>query len=102
MEKFKINKFQKQIETLCRKWKIVEFSLFGSVLTKDFKPSSDIDVLVTFSEGADWSLYDLAAIEDELKDLFGREVELVEKASLRNPFRRQAILSTKEVVYAAR
>ena len=83
MEKFKINKFQKQIETLCRKWKIVEFSLFGSVLTKDFKPSSDIDVLVTFSEGADWSLYDLAAIEDELKDLFGREVELVEKASLR-------------------
>lgn len=102
MEKFNINKYQKKIETLCRKWKIVEFSLFGSVLTKDFKPSSDINVLVTFSVGAEWSLFDLAVMEEELQALFSRRVELVEKASLRNPFRRQAILSSKEVVYAAR
>jgi predicted nucleotidyltransferase len=42
----------------CRKWKIVEFSLFGSVLREDFRPGSDVDILVTFSRDAQWSLLD--------------------------------------------
>ncbi|MEW6201351.1 MAG: nucleotidyltransferase family protein [bacterium] len=89
------------ISKFCQKWKIVEFSLFGSVLRDDFAPDSDIDVLVSFSPDAQWSLYDFVEMIEELKVIFNRDVELVEKAGLRNPFRRHAILNNREVIYAA-
>jgi len=91
-----------KIEKFCRKWKIVEFSLFGSILQDNFGPESDVDVLVSFSKEADWSLFDLAIMEQELEEIFGREVDLVEKEFIRNPFRRHSILTSKEVIYAAR
>ncbi|HEV8608238.1 MAG TPA: nucleotidyltransferase family protein [Tepidisphaeraceae bacterium] len=89
------------IEVFCRKWKIREFALFGSVLREDFGPGSDVDVLVSFERGAPWSLWDLFAMQEELKVLFGRKVDLIEKEGLRNPFRRHEILRTRQVVYAA-
>ena len=85
----------------CRRWQITEFALFGSVLRDDFRPDSDVDVLVTFAPDARHSSFDLAAMQEELQALLGRKVQLVEKAALRNPFRRHEILSTREVVYAA-
>lgn len=85
----------------CRKWQIREFSLFGSVLRDDFGPASDVDVLVSFAPDAPWSLWDLIEMRDELAAMFGRRVDLVEKEALENPFRRQAILSTREIVHAA-
>jgi predicted nucleotidyltransferase len=60
-----------------------------------------VDVLVSFVPEARWSLWDLTEMQQELEAIFGRSVDLVENGTLRNPFRRQAILSTKEVVYAA-
>ncbi|HOQ97870.1 MAG TPA: nucleotidyltransferase family protein [Anaerolineae bacterium] len=90
-----------KIAAFCRRWQITELALFGSVLREDFGPESDVDVLVTFAPGAPWSLLDLVDMAEELKALFGRDVDLVEESALRNPFRRRAILSTKEVVYAA-
>jgi hypothetical protein len=90
-----------RIETFCRKWKIREFSLFGSVLREDFRPDSDVDVLVSFESDAPWDLFHLVEMRDELIALFGRDVDLVEKEGLRNPFRRRAILDTREVIYAA-
>jgi len=92
---------QTQIAEFCRKWQITEFALFGSVLRDDFGPDSDVDVLVTFAPDTPWSLLDVVSMIDELKVIFGREVDLVEKGAIRNPFRRHSILSTKEVVYAA-
>ena len=85
----------------CRKWRILEFSLFGSVLRGDFRSDSDIDVLVSFEPDAPWSLLDIVMMKEELKDIFGREVDLVEKKALRNPFRRRSILDSYEVIYAA-
>jgi len=76
-------------------------ALFGSVLSEDFRPDSDIDILVSFKDDAGWSLFDFVDMIDELKAIFGRKVDLVEKESLRNPFRRQAILAGNEVIYAA-
>ena len=90
-----------KIEDFCRRWKVVEFALFGSVLREDFRPDSDVDVLVTFSPSAHHSLFDLACMEEELGEIFGRKVDLVEKAGVRNPFRRHEILKSLEVVYAA-
>jgi hypothetical protein len=90
-----------RITEFCRKWKIAELALFGSVLRDDFRPDSDVDVLVSLSGDAHWDLFDWVDMIEELKVIFGREVDLVEKSGLRNPFRRHAILSSKEVIYAA-
>ena len=88
------------IAAFCRRWKVTELALFGSVLRDDFGPDSDVDVLVSFAPDAPWSLFDLVDMRDELKEVLGREVDLVEKDALRNPFRREAILAHREVVYA--
>jgi predicted nucleotidyltransferase len=90
-----------RITELCRRYQIRELSLFESVLRDDFGPDSDVDVLVEFDPAADLSLTDRIAVQDELKSLFGRPVDLVDKLGLRNPFRRHAILTARQVVYAA-
>ncbi|MDO9531932.1 MAG: nucleotidyltransferase family protein [Deltaproteobacteria bacterium] len=97
----KINIPLKQIEDFCRRWKIKEFALFGSVLREDFRPDSDIDVLVAFEPDGGITFDNRVEMLDELAEIFGREVDLVEKDAIRNPFRRHEILTTKEVVYAA-
>jgi predicted nucleotidyltransferase len=99
------NKFEvpkDRIADFCRRWKITEFALFGSVLRDDFQPDSDVDVLVNFAEDARWSLFDLVSMQEELSVIFGRKVDLVSRRGIehsRNPIRREAILSSAEVVY---
>jgi len=93
-----------RVEALCRKWKITELALFGSVLRDDFRPDSDVDVLVSFAPDADWSLLDHLAMEEELAGILGRKVDLVSRRAVErsaNRIRRQAILNSAEVVYAA-
>lgn len=90
-----------KIAIFCRKWKITEFAVFGSVLREDFRPDSDVDVLVSFERNAGWSLVDIVEMKDELELVLGREVDLVEKGAVRNPFRRHAIMTNREVLYAA-
>jgi len=92
---------KEKIEEFCLRWKIVEFSLFGSVLRDDFDLDSDVDILVSLSEDADLDLYDWIAMIEELEEIFGRKVDLVEKSTLRNPFRRSAILTNREIIYAS-
>jgi predicted nucleotidyltransferase len=72
---------QAQIEAFCRKWKIREFALFGSVLRDDFRPESDIDVLVEFEDDADHSLLGHARMEREAAGVFNVAVHLVEKVA---------------------
>jgi predicted nucleotidyltransferase len=91
---------KKKIAEFCQRWKITEFALFGSVLRNDFRPDSDVDVLVSFAPDAEWNLFDLVKMQEELETLFQRQVDLVEKAGLRNPFRRHEILQTCQVIYA--
>ncbi len=94
------NLFQdRDLRDFSRHWRVRELSLFGSVLREDFGPQSDVDVLISFDEDAPWSLWDLTTIQDELSALIGRPVDLVEREGLRNPFRRQSILSTRKIIY---
>ncbi len=58
---------KRKIAGFCKRWMISEFSLFGSVLRDDFRPDSDIDILVTFQPQAQWSLWDIAEMQEELK-----------------------------------
>lgn len=104
MSKQKVSIPHKKIADFCQRWKIVEFSLFGSSLREDFRSDSDIDVLVTFAPDTRVSLFDLVDMEDELKNVFGREVDLVEKDSIvqsENYIRRKNILENTKVIYAA-
>ncbi len=89
------------IKDFCRRWKIEEFALFGSILRDDVAPESDVDVLVTLVDDSRLALYDWVDMQDELKEIFGREVDLVSKSGLRNPFRRNEIRRTRKVIYAS-
>jgi hypothetical protein len=94
----------KQIRAFCARWQITSLALFGSVLREDFRPDSDVDVLVTFAPEARITLFDLAAMARELADLFGRKVDLVERLWIEhshNPIRRREILTTAQEVYRA-
>ncbi|HEX2091679.1 MAG TPA: nucleotidyltransferase family protein [Longimicrobiaceae bacterium] len=93
-----------RISEFCRKWNVVEFALFGSVLRDDFGPGSDVDVMVTFEPEQTPSLFEHVDMQDELAEIFGRPVDLLTRAGVehgRNPFRKRAILDSARVVYAA-
>jgi hypothetical protein len=93
------------LQTLCRRWRVAELCLFGSALRDDFRPDSDIDLLVTFASDARWRARDLLRLQDDLEALFGRKVDLVERAAVEeseNWIRRRHILEHAEPVYVGR
>jgi predicted nucleotidyltransferase len=93
-----------EIEAFCGKWGVAELSLFGSALRKDFRPESDIDLLVRFDPGKEYGLLTFARMREELETIFGRPVDLVaEKAVERseNQIKRRHILATKVVIHAS-
>lgn len=90
-----------RIDAFCRKWRIRELSLFGSALREDFRPDSDVDLLVVFEPPNPWTLWDFIDMREELEQMFSRRVDLLSKKALKNPFRREEILRTQQVIYAA-
>ena len=93
-----------RIRDFCQRWHVTSFALFGSVLREDFRPDSDIDVLVAIDPEAHISLFGLGSMLNELEDIFGRKVDLIERCTIetsRNPVRKQEILSTAQEVYRA-
>jgi len=100
----KISIPDEKIKEFCRRWKISDLALFGSVLREDFRPDSDIDLFVRFLPETKYGLFDLVRMQDELKQIFGRQVDLVEWAAIaqsRNYIRRKEILGSLETIYAA-
>lgn len=94
----------KAIADFCQRWQITELALFGSVLRDDFRPDSDIDVLITFAPDSRWSLFDFVRMQRELTAIFGREVDLVERDAVienHSAMRRKAILDSAQVIYVA-
>lgn len=86
------------IITFCEKYPIRKLSLFGSVLRDDFRPDSDVDVLVEFMPGARISYFDLATMEIELGAILGRKVDLREPEELSRYFR-QKVVDTAMLIY---
>ena len=89
------------LAAFCTKWRIRELSLFGSALRADFGPDSDLNFLVSFEPAASWDLWDLVTMRDDLITIAGREVDIVAKEALRNPYRRREFLANREVIHAA-
>lgn len=93
-----------EISDFCDRWEVRELALFGSVLRDDFRPDSDIDILIAFLPQADWGLLDHVRMERELMGIFGRKVDLVSKCAVersQNWIRRQEILETAQIIYAS-
>lgn len=95
-----IDKNIEMIRALCNKHKVVRLIVFGSILTENFKKSSDVDLLVDFS-GVD--LYDYADnyfdLKSSLEKLLNRRVDLLEDKAIKNPYLRKSIDSSKYLIY---
>ena len=92
-----------EIAKFCQRWKIRELALFGSILRDDFGPDSDVDILVTFAEDAEWGLFDHVQMQYELQALLQRSVDLISKRAVersQNWLRRQEILNTAQVLFS--
>lgn len=92
---------KQKLDQLCDFWLISEFSVFGSILRDDFKEASDIDCLVEFSSEASWDLFEIVKLKRQLSELFEREVDLVEKGSIANPFILKSIEENHQVLYSS-
>lgn len=93
-----------KIADFCRRWKIKRLAIFGSAATGELRPASDIDLLVTFSQDADWTMFDHFTMEEELSSLFGRDVDLISLRAVEenpNPISRREILNSARQIYAA-
>jgi len=86
---------------ICKKYHITELSIFGSSLREDFNKNSDVDFLVSFEANSNITLFNIIELENEFSKLLNKEVDIVEKESLKNPIRKNRILSTREIIYAA-
>ena len=93
---------KEEVAAFCRRWRIKELALFGSVLRDDFRPDSDVDVLVRFDPEVHHTLFDMVRMQEELERILGRDVDLVSRRGIeasRNYIRRKSILKSAEVVY---
>ena len=105
MEKIKIKIPRTKIAKFCKRWNVSELAIFGSALRSDFRSDSDVDLLVSFAPEAEVSLFDMVNMQDELRNIFGRDVDLISKRGLensRNYLRRKAILESAQVIHDAR
>lgn len=89
-----------QLAELCRRHGVRRLSLFGSILTDDFRPDSDVDLLVEFQPDRRVSLLDLGGMLMELRELLHREVDLRTPEDLSRYFR-ASVLSEARLLYAA-
>jgi len=95
---------KEELQAFCQQHRIRRLALFGSVLREDFRPDSDIDVLVDFEDGAEPGLFELVGMQEELSRVLNRQVDLVERKAVEqseNYIRRRHILNSAETVYVA-
>ncbi|MDD1686172.1 HEPN domain-containing protein [Methanoregula sp.] len=89
------------IRAFCKKWNIHRFSFYGSIMRDDFRPDSDIDVMIEFSPDDRTSLFDMNTMQAELEELFSRKVDIADRRSVEqseNYIRRKGMLSGKPPV----
>lgn len=93
---------QDKLDSFCRKWSVQELSLFGSILTENFTGSSDVDILISFLPTANWTLFDHVDMKEDLRQIFGRRIDLVTKKAIEksnNQIRKRSILDSAKRVY---
>lgn len=89
-----------EVADFCRRHNVRQLGLFGSILREDFRPDSDIDMLVEFDPSARVSLFDLGGMIMELREMLGRDVDLRTPRDLSHHFREEVLRSAR-TLYAA-
>lgn len=97
-EEIKLSK--DKIADFCKRNKITKLSVFGSSLRDDFRPDSDVDILVEFDSEARVGLMTLTRLENELSEIIGRKVDLNTSGFISKHYR-EKVLAESEVQYAA-
>ena len=91
-----------QLKHFCQRWKVPELAIFGSALHENYPQDSDVDLLISFKPDIQWGLFDLVTMENELKIIFGKEIDLVEKNAVNNSqnyIRRKGILDGAQIIF---
>lgn len=88
------------VRALCERYRVAELSLFGLARRTDFRPDSDVDLLVEFEPDAEPTFLTLARLQRELAEALHRKVDLIPKGGLK-PLIREEVLASAEVLYAA-
>ncbi len=98
-----LNDKLKEIQSLCKEYKVSTMYAFGSINTDSFTPNSDIDFLIAFQQDISIEEYtnNYFELQYRLRDLFNRAVDLVTENSLSNPYFIQSVEQTKQLLYAA-
>lgn len=99
LPKLEIN--ENKVKEIASSYKILELYIFGSALRQDFNDKSDIDLLIKLSKDSGYSIFELIEIKEKFENLFSRKIDLVELEGLRNPYRKEEILKTAKIIYAA-
>lgn len=102
---FPISIDDNKLSSFCQKWKVTEMSLFGSVAQGHARPNSDVDILISFTPDAGWSLLDHVAMQEEMSTLLQRNVDLVTRRSIErstNEIRKRSILENTVPLYVTR
>lgn len=98
MEKQKINIDTKKIKAFCKRHHILKLGLFGSVLTNDFKRTSDVDFLVYFDKKHIPGFFGLANMEEELGEIIGRKADMRTPLDL-SPYFRNEVITQAKIIY---
>lgn len=94
------SELKSEIDHVCRKLPVKRLGLFGSALTKDFSPDSDVDVLVVFDSTEDVDLFDkYFELKEQLTKIFNRDIDLVVDRPFRNPIFRESVEKTRTILY---
>ncbi len=101
MKKRNIDIPQEKIAEFCQRHHIKRLALFGSALRDDFKPDSDVDVLVEFEPGTRIGMIRLAGIELELSEILGRKVDMHTPGFISKYFRNQVLTEAEDQYVAA-
>ena len=90
-----------KIVELCRRYKVKSLAVFGSILTNRFNDESDVDLLVNFSDDVTYHTYadNFFGLHDRLRNLFGREIDLVDESAVKNKYFKEELNETKVLIY---
>lgn len=89
-----------EIERICRALPVKRLGLFGSALTNDFAPDSDVDVLVVFDADEEIDFFEkYFELKEQLAKVFNRDIDLVIDKPFRNPVFGASVEKTRTVVY---
>lgn len=89
-----------KIAALCKKYKVNKLFVFGSILTNRFNDNSDVDLVVSFNKAEVSDYFDnYFDFKYALEELFGREVDLLEEQTIKNPYLKKNVDRTKALIY---